>query len=89
MIENLKEKDIRIAMNWVAHQFCIKARSKIPQETLQSTIFIHGFGADLKMEDGRTVHVEAQIKVEPHIIIRWIRDMMDADAEDHRSAKPK
>ena len=58
----LDEKDVRIAMDWVARQFHVKARSEIPDGTVPSTTFAHGFGAELKLPDGKTIYVEAQVR---------------------------
>ena len=58
----LDEKDVRIAMDWVARQFYVKARSEIPDGTVPSTTFAHGFGAKLKLPDGKTIYVEAQVR---------------------------
>ena len=63
----LDDRDLRLAMNWVAHNLYAKARSPSIPKAPNSLIFIHGFEADLETPYGKKIRVEVNVKVMPKI----------------------
>ena len=63
----LDDRDLRLAMNWVAHNLYAKARSPSIPKASNSLILIHGFKIDLETPYGKKIHVEFSLKVTPKI----------------------
>jgi len=59
----LDDRDLRLAMNWVAHNLYAKARSPSIPKIPNSQILTHGFEVDLEIPYGKKIRVEFFLKV--------------------------
>ena len=69
----LDERDLRIALNWVAHDLYAKARSPLIPKVTNSPIFLHIFTTDLETPYGKKIHVEVSVKVSPKNIAEFLQ----------------